>query len=641
MIADPRRRLVVAGCLATALFAAMPQSHAHAATVDVSSATVTNGHVQLVLRTVGLPAGEKPTSVVVRVAGAPVTATVASTPASSEPRRTVMLVVDTSGSMAGAPLVAARAAALTFLSRLVPDVEVGLVAFADRPHLVVAPTVDRAALRRGLTSLRAGGETTLYDGIALALHVAGHDAARQIVVLSDGADTRSGTKLRALEAGLASDGAVLHAIGFRTSAAQRSVLAALARAGKGEVSSVATVADLASAFAAAAQPIEHLVVTAALPASAAGHDVVVQVQVLGSDRGIGASVQKTVWVPAAPVNAAAEPAKASPAPSATGLLLAGFLALAGGLFLLVVAGFGWARPAAQARRRGRLLAGYGLRAPSSAASGPQRMTATVAHTVLGKAERIIARNGDKPEAVLRLDQAGLSLTPASWLAMRVGFALLSSTIALLMTKSPLAVLLVAPVAGHVLPRMWLGRRIRKRREKFIARLPDALQLVASSLSAGYSLPQALDALVQQGVQPVSDEIGRALSETRLGVPVEDALDHVAARVADRDFEWTVMAIRIQREVGGNLAEVLTTVGHTLRERASLRRQVKVLSAEGRLSAIILMALPILLSLFEFAFRRAYMRPLYSSKVGIGMLVFAIAALCAGGAWMRTIVKVEA
>ena len=639
MIADPRRRLVVAACLASALFASMPESHAHAATVHVDGALVADGHVRLTLSAVGLPPSAEPRSVVVEVAGASVPATVVSTPSLSEPARTVVLVVDTSGSMAGAPLLTARNAALGFLSHLVPDVKVGLVGFADRPRLIVAPTGDRAVLRRGLGSLRAGGETTLYDGIGLAMRVAGNSGTRQIVVLSDGLDTRSRLRLSSLQSKLASSGDVLHAIGFRTSAAQRSVLRGLAQAGGGEVSSVATVDELASAFAAAARPIEHLVVMATLPASSGGHDVVVQIQVLGGVHGIAATVQKTVWVPATHGRAVVKQTR--PLPFAPGLPVAGLLALAGGLFLLVMGGFGLARPAAAARRRGQLLAGYGMRARSAVAPARQHTTAALAQKVLGKAETFLARGGDKPESKLRLDQAGLSLSPASWLAARLGLALFTSTLAVIMTKSLLGVLTMAPVLGYALPRMWLARRIRKRREKFIARLPDALQLVASSLSAGYSLPQALDALVQQGVQPVSDEIGRALSETRLGVPVEDALDHVATRVADRDFEWTVMAIRIQREVGGNLAEVLTTVGQTLRERASLRRQVKVLSAEGRLSAIILMALPILLSLFEFAFRRAYMRPLYTSKVGIGMLVFAIAALCAGGAWMRTIVKVDA
>ena len=117
-----------------------------------------------------------------------------------------------------------------------------------------------------------------------------------------------------------------------------------------------------------------------------------------------------------------------------------------------------------------------------------------------------------------------------------------------------------------------------------AQLPDTLQLLAGSLAAGYSLPQAVDTVVRESDGPMAVELNRALVEARLGVPIEDALETVARRMNSVDFAWVVMAIRIQREVGGNLAEVLTNVAATMRERERLRRQVEVLSAEGRLSA---------------------------------------------------------
>ena len=138
---------------------------------------------------------------------------------------------------------------------------------------------------------------------------------------------------------------------------------------------------------------------------------------------------------------------------------------------------------------------------------------------------------------------------------------------------------------------------------FNAGLADTLQLIAGSLSAGMSLAQSIDTVVREGQEPIAGEFKRVLVETRLGVPLDDALDGIAERMESKDFAWVVMAIRIQREVGGNLAELLTTVAATLRERDYLRRQVKSLSAEGLLSAYILGALPPAMLVYLLIVRR--------------------------------------
>ena len=133
---------------------------------------------------------------------------------------------------------------------------------------------------------------------------------------------------------------------------------------------------------------------------------------------------------------------------------------------------------------------------------------------------------------------------------------------------------------------------RSRRLKaFGSGLADTLQLMSGSLSAGLSLAQSIDTIVREGTEPIASEFRRVVIESRLGVTLEDSLEGVAERMQSRDFEWVVMAIRIQREVGGNLAELLLTVAATLREREYLRRHVHALSAEGRLSCYILGGLP--------------------------------------------------
>jgi tight adherence protein B len=188
-------------------------------------------------------------------------------------------------------------------------------------------------------------------------------------------------------------------------------------------------------------------------------------------------------------------------------------------------------------------------------------------------------------------------------------------------------------------RLVISIRIGRRRAAFSEQLPDVLQLIAGSLQTGFSLPQALDAVVREDTQPTSGEFSRALAEARIGAELEDALDGVAGRMASEDMRWTVMAIRIQRGVGGNLAEVLRNTVDTMRERAFLRRQVRALSAEGRLSAYILSVLPLAVGGWLLFMDPKYMRPLYTTALGLLMLGVTAVLYTAGVMWMRKVIKV--
>lgn len=139
---------------------------------------------------------------------------------------------------------------------------------------------------------------------------------------------------------------------------------------------------------------------------------------------------------------------------------------------------------------------------------------------------------------------------------------------------------------------------------------------------------------------MAGEFNKALIESRLGFPIEDAMEGIAARMKSKDFAWVIMAVRIQREVGGNLAEVLTTVAATLRDRERVRRQVATLSAEGRLSAAILFALPVLFSVYLLLVRGSYIRVLYTDPIGLFLLIVMLLQLTVGFFWLRKVVRVE-
>ena len=216
----------------------------------------------------------------------------------------------------------------------------------------------------------------------------------------------------------------------------------------------------------------------------------------------------------------------------------------------------------------------------------------------------------------RLEGAGSQLNASEWLLIHTGITLASGFVGTLLGGGKLVIGLLFLVGGAVLPWLWLGRKRKKRRKAFNRGLPDTLQLMSGSLTAGLSLAQSIDTIVSEGSEPISSEFRRVLVETRLGVNLETAMSGVAERFDSKDFEWVVMAINIQRKVGGNLAELLETVAGTIREREYMRRQVAALAAEGKLSAFVLGGLPPLFLIYLVLTRWEYVSVLFTASTGV-------------------------
>jgi tight adherence protein B len=275
--------------------------------------------------------------------------------------------------------------------------------------------------------------------------------------------------------------------------------------------------------------------------------------------------------------------------------------------------------------------------PATADAAAEGQVATVALSVVDK----LIRSGSSRQRISsELERAGLRMRPQEWILLRVSAAIAAIAGLTLTTGSLLAGVLVGTAVAWLATMLLLKVKAARRCAAFADQLPDVLQLIASSLRSGFTLAQALEAVVGEGEQPAAEELTRALTEARLGLPLEQALDHVATRMKSQDLEWVVMAVRISRDVGGNLAEVLLTTVHTMRERGKLRRQVRALSAEGRLSGYILVALPIVVAAWFELVRPEYLRPLYTEATGIMMLTVAVLGVVVGSLWMSRIVKVE-
>jgi len=200
--------------------------------------------------------------------------------------------------------------------------------------------------------------------------------------------------------------------------------------------------------------------------------------------------------------------------------------------------------------------------------------------------------------------------------------------------------LVVVLLATLVPIIGLGLAISSRRTRFEAQLPDVLNMVAGSLRGGWGIQQALGLVVQQAAPPAAPEFKRVEAETRLGMPLEQSLQRMADRFESADFQSAVTAISIQREVGGNLAAVLDIVATTIRDRAALTRHVSSLTAESRLSAYILIALPFLILGVLLVVRPTYLQPLLTTPVGWGIAAVGLSLLAIGVVWISKVSKVE-
>jgi tight adherence protein B len=255
---------------------------------------------------------------------------------------------------------------------------------------------------------------------------------------------------------------------------------------------------------------------------------------------------------------------------------------------------------------------------------------------------VVERLAERRQILARVEQllerADLPVRAGEALAFSVAAVVLFAVLAVLLAPSPLLGVLMALVVG-ALPFTVLDTMAKRRRKKFVNQLPDTLQLLSGSLRAGYSLMQGIEAVSHEVEEPMGRELRRVTVESRLGRPVEEALEDAADRMGSSDFSWVVMAVRIQREVGGNLSELLRTVAGTMTERKRLKREVDALTAEGKISAVILGLLPVGLGAALFVLNRPYITLLFTELLGQAMLVGATVLALVGFAWMKKIIKI--
>ena len=254
-------------------------------------------------------------------------------------------------------------------------------------------------------------------------------------------------------------------------------------------------------------------------------------------------------------------------------------------------------------------------------------------------ERLATAGGFSARMDDKLEQAGLPMRAGEFVASTVVCTIGGGLLGAVLTRNIVVILGFAAFAS-LIPYAWLVRARNQRQKRMAEQLADVLSILASSLRAGHGFLQSLDQVASEISEPSASEFHRVVSEIRLGRPIDEAMIAMADRIGSEDMRWAVMAVNIQREVGGNLAEVLDIVAKTVRERAYIHRQVRVLSAEGRISIAILAALPFGLFLYLSIANPEYVTPLFTHPMGQIMLIAGATLMGIGIVVMKKIVRID-
>ena len=254
----------------------------------------------------------------------------------------------------------------------------------------------------------------------------------------------------------------------------------------------------------------------------------------------------------------------------------------------------------------------------------------------GMFNKTLARFGNLDQL---LEQADSPIRADAFLAFSLASAVVG-VVGAWAARAPIPLYPVGGLIGGFLPLGWLLLRRANRFKKFAMQLPDAMELIARALRSGHSLVSGLHVVVQEMPAPIATEFGCAYEEQNLGVPIEQALKSMLRRMPNLDLKFFVTAVAIQRQAGGDLAEILDKIGHIIRERFKILGQVKALTGEGRISGVVLMALPIALFFAVYYLNREYVMLLFTDPLGKKMIAFAAFMQVLGAVTIKKIVAIK-
>jgi tight adherence protein B len=538
----------------------------------------------------------------------------------------LVLAVDNSASMRGRPLREAKRAAAAFLARQRRAGEAGLVAFGHEALALTGPRDSRSDLARALASLAPDAQkgTALYDAVALS--AAGLEGmstgSRVLVLLTDGHDLGSRSSLAQAIAAAQRANVVVFAIaaGARTDVAP---LTKLATATGGRLFAAVHATGLGAAYRSLGRELDRTWQVSYISQARPGDKVSLTV------RAAGRASTTSLQVPSADGGSSLMPRAVarSPITAATVVLLAA----------LLLAGAG---AVGRGRRRSseitRLLEPH-VTPREHRDESPRRF----AHfeSLLAWTERSLSELPGSERLARALERSGLKLR-IGHLPYLAGLAAFVFGVVATIVGAPPAIALLAMLVGLVSPFVVLKILAQRRTKAFDRQLPDVLATIASTLRAGHGLRTALRAIADDSAAPSSEEFSRVLGEERLGRPLHEAIAAMCDRIGSPDLEYVATAVNVQSQTGGSLAGLFDTLSETVRERQRHARKVKALTSLGRMSAIVLVGMPIALGALMTLLSPQYMAPLYTTSTGHVLIGVCLTSMAIGALFLKQIVSVK-
>jgi tight adherence protein B len=567
-------------------------------------------------------------NVVVRENGEPVTDLKVRIPGQeSATSYGIVLVLDASNSMRGEPIAQAMDAARAFGSKRSALQQLGVVVFNDVTRVLLPLTADPDEIRGALAETPPlANRTRLYDAILRADEMlrSADITIGTIVVLSDGNDIGSDASRADVLAQLKDSRTRLFSVGLRSSQFDEAPLRILASGTGGDFTVASTPSDLNRIFVTLGTVIANEYSLTFRSHAAPAQRVVVSVQIAGSD-----SVVTDTYV---------SPGEQDLGRTSwwDGLIQSPWLAAVISLLVVALIGAAVYLVARRSDRRfQRLLAPFVTTGPL----GERAVTPDVpAELMSERAARSLAESMSVTRALEDAELAGMRLTRSSLLTYVAAAAIVLAAIVAAATGSlwGLAAALLAPIGARSL----ITRKLKSVRNEFAEQLPDNLDVLASALRAGHSMMGALSVAVEASGEPSRQELGRALADEQLGMPLDDALRLVAARMDNRDVIQVALVAGLQRDAGANAAEVLDHVATNIRHQMELRRLIRTLTAQGRMARWIVSLLPVGLFIALYLLNRDYLSPLWETDLGKVAMGLAIAMIIAGSLVIKRIIEIK-
>jgi tight adherence protein B len=547
----------------------------------------------------------------------------------------IAVAIDTSNSMAGQKIADAKSAAARFVAKLQAGDVVAVYGFGAKPYVGTAFPANPVSAATAVTQLGTGGDpgTAIYGAVKLASDDLAKESAQKhvLIVLSDGASQSDTATIADATAAAKAAGATVYAVSIGGNATALSQLRQLTGPTGGETIAAADTSTLDAAYQEIADNLGSTFSFTYNSATQSGSKVNLQVSAPGMGPGtMSLTAPGTVGSSSSDGSGPIVKLPTSPAGRAVIAGVAALFVLLGCLVILS------SKPGVSASKR---IAPYTeQRRKQAEVLGFAPAKISVLHQLYIATEKIVGSFNYWKRMTFRLEQADLPLRTAEVMYIQMGASLFLGVVGKVALGLDGFFVLLPLGLGVAIPAFFVKFSARRRLNAFESQLPETLITMAASLKAGHAFNAALASVVKEGAEPTSKELARVSQEIALGMPSEAALEAMAQRMDSTNFGFVVMAVNIQRTVGGSLAEILDMVADTVRQRQQFSRKVKALTAQGRMSAYVLVAMPFLMGLAIFGLNAKYMSVLFTTSAGKIMICISLVMMAIGGAIIRKIVS---